>query len=99
MTPAYMRDAHRGFSTFEFQLRFLGELHAGAQVAVKTGVAHVGASSIRLVHRMFNGGSGALVATLDQFGVHLDTDARRPRPLPDALREKAKALLVRTEPA
>ena len=29
MTPAYMREQRRGMSTFEFQLEFLGELHAG----------------------------------------------------------------------
>jgi acyl-CoA thioesterase FadM len=44
---------------------------------------------------MFNGRTGELVASLDQFGVHLDVDARRPTPLPDALRERACSILVR----
>jgi hypothetical protein len=44
---------------------------------------------------MFNGRTGRLAASLDQFGVHLDVDARRPTPLPDALRERARAILVR----
>jgi acyl-CoA thioesterase FadM len=96
MTPAYMREAHRGFSTFEFQLEFPGELHAGDLVAVRTGVLHVGSSSIRIHHRMTREPDGELIATLDQFGVHLDTDARRPTPLPEALRARARALLVPT---
>jgi acyl-CoA thioesterase FadM len=97
MTPAYMREQRRGMSTFEFQLAFLGELHAGDPVRVKTALLHLGNSSIRVFHRMFNGRTGALVANLDQFGVHLDVDARRPTPLPDALRDRARSILVRRE--
>jgi acyl-CoA thioesterase FadM len=95
MTPAYMREERRGMSTFEFQLSFHGALHAGDPVHVKTGLLHIGTSSIRVLHRMFNGRTGRPVATLDQFGVHLDVDGRRPTPLPDALRERARGILVR----
>jgi acyl-CoA thioester hydrolase len=95
MTPAYMREQRRGMSTFEFQLAFLGELHAGDPVHVKTALLHLGNSSIRVLHRMFNGRTGRLVASLDQFGVHLDVDARRPTAFPDTLRERARAILVR----
>jgi acyl-CoA thioester hydrolase len=95
MTPAYMREQRRGMSTFEFQLEFRGELHAGDPVHVKTALLHLGNSSIRVLHRMFNGRTGGLVASLDQFGVHLDVDARRPTAFPDALRERARAILIR----
>jgi acyl-CoA thioesterase FadM len=97
MTPAYMREHRRGMSTFEFQLEFRGELHAGDPVRVKTGLLHLGSSSIRVLHRMFNARTGALVASLDQFGVHLDVDARRPTPMPDALRERGRSILIRRE--
>jgi len=40
MTPAYMREEHRGLSTFEFRLRFFGELHAGEPALVRSGVTH-----------------------------------------------------------
>jgi acyl-CoA thioesterase FadM len=95
MSPTYMRDERRGMSTFEFQLEFLGELRAGDPVHVKTALLHIGNSSIRVFHKLFNGRNGSLVATLDQFGVHLDVDARRPTALPGALRERARAILVR----
>jgi acyl-CoA thioesterase FadM len=95
MTPAYMRDQRRGMSTFEFQLSFGDGLRAGDPVHVKTGLLHIGTSSIRVLHRMFNGRTGRLAASLDQFGVHLDVDGRRPTPLPDALRERARDILVR----
>ena len=99
MTPAYQRDARRGMSTFEFQLQFLGELRPGDPVTVRSGLCHLGNSSLRLFHEMVNDRSGELVATLDQFGVHLDVEARRPAPIPDALRTRARAMLVPVEPA
>ncbi len=94
MTPAYMKAERRGFSTFEFRLRFPGALKAGDLVQVRSGLLHVGNSSMRLLHRMANARTGEEVATLAQAGVHLDMVARRPTPLPDHLRERAKALLL-----
>jgi acyl-CoA thioesterase FadM len=94
MTPAYMSEQRRGFSTFEFQLAFLGQLRAGDLVLVKSGLVRLGNTSFHVLHRMFQAGTGTLVATLHQLGVHLDLDARRPTPLPEELREQAKALVV-----
>ena len=94
MTPGYMRTERRGFSTFEFQLALDGPLRPGDSVRVRSALLHVGSSSMRLLHVMTNERSGERVATLEQFGVHLDMDARRPMPLPDELRAKAKQILV-----
>lgn len=96
LTPGYMRAERRGFSTFEFQLALPGRLGPGDPVLVRSGLLHVGTSSLRLFHAMLNPRTGQLCATLDQLGVHFDQDARRPTPLPEALREKAKALLAPT---
>ncbi|MBI1845624.1 MAG: acyl-ACP thioesterase [Candidatus Rokubacteria bacterium] len=95
MTPAYMREEHRGMSTFEFQLAIHGPLRTGDRVEVKSGLLHLGNTSIRVFHKMFV--EGALVASLDQLGVHLDMDARRPGRIPEALR--AKAVIAPTDPA
>jgi acyl-CoA thioesterase FadM len=94
LTPRYMREANRGFSTFEFQLAFEGGVRVDDPLAVRTALTHVGKSSIRLLHAMINERSGERVATLEQSGVHLDLEARRPVPLPDALRDAARAMLV-----
>ncbi len=51
-------------------------------------------SSMRLFHVMTNERTGERASTLEQLGVHLDMDARRPTPLPEAIRERAKAILV-----
>ncbi|MGH7314705.1 MAG: acyl-CoA thioesterase, partial [Candidatus Rokuibacteriota bacterium] len=94
MTPAYMRAERRGFSTFEFQLELGSALGPGDLVRVRSGVRHVGNSSLRLLHVMTREPGDEVVATLEQSGVHFDQEARRPAPLPDALRERARALLV-----
>jgi acyl-CoA thioesterase FadM len=99
MSPAYMRAEGRGFSTFEFRLRFAGTLRAGDLVRVRSALLHVGTSSLRILHRMGNMRTGEEVATLEQSGVHLDLGARRSTPLPDSLRERAMALLVVPEAA
>ena len=96
MTPAYMRTEVRGLSTFEFQLAIAGPLRTGQVVRVQSALVHVGNSSLRLFHRMTNAHTGDELATLEQSGVHLDREARRPTPLPDALRAKARAMLVPT---
>ena len=92
-TPGYMRTENRGFSTFEFQCDFTGELEAGDPVTVRSALLHVGNSSMRMLHVMVNERTGARVASQEQSGVHLDLHARRPSPLPDALRERARGLL------
>ncbi len=96
MTPAYQREERRGLSTFEFQLAIHGPLRTGDRVEVKSGLLHLGNTSIRVFHKMFV--HGALVASLDQLGVHLDIDARRPARLPDALRDKARAMMAPSDP-
>jgi len=94
MTPAYMRAEQRGFSTFEFQLELGEPLRAGDGVRVRSAVRHVGSSSLRLLHVMTREPAGEVVASLEQSGVHFDQEARRPAPLPEALRERARGLLV-----
>ena len=96
MTPAYMRAEQRGLSTFEFQLSIAGPLRSGDLVRVRSALVHIGNSSLRLFHRMTNARTGAELATLEQSGVHLDREARRSAPLPDALRSKALAMLAPT---
>lgn len=94
LTPRYMRERNRGFSTFEFQLGFEAGVRAGDPLLVRSALTHVGSSSMRILHVMTDERSGERVATLEQSGVHLDLDARRPAPLPDDLRAGAQALLV-----
>jgi acyl-CoA thioesterase FadM len=94
LSPRYMREKNRGFSTFEFQLGFEGAARAGDPLLVRSALTHVGNSSMRILHVMTNARSGERVSTLEQSGVHLDLDARRPTALPPELRAQALSLLV-----
>jgi acyl-CoA thioesterase FadM len=98
LTPRYMREANRGFSTFEFQLGFENGVRAGDPLVVRSALTHVGNSSVRILHVMTDERSGERVATLEQSGVQLDLDARRPAPLTPDLRARALTRLVSAHP-
>jgi len=69
LTPGYMRDNDRGFSTFEFQLGFEHGARAGDPLTVRSALTHVGNSSMRILHVMIDERSGERVASLVQLGV------------------------------
>jgi acyl-CoA thioesterase FadM len=94
MDAAYMETGRRGFSTFELGLRISGALALDEPYLVETGIAHLGNSSLRLVHRMSDPRNGAEVARLGQYGVNLDLDARRAARWPDDIRARAEKLVV-----
>ena len=71
---------------------------ARTPVQVKSALLHVGSSSLHMCHQMHNGRTGEHVATLHQLGVHLDMNARRPAPLPETIRVKAKDRLAPSGP-
>jgi len=95
LTADYIKTARRGFSTFEFRVKISGELRLGDTYQNRTGIAHLGNSSLRFLHVMSDAG-GREVARLGQFGVTLDLDARRPAALAPELRERAERLVLPT---
>ncbi len=94
MDSSFMEQQRRGFSTFELILQLSGVLPLDTPYLVTTGVGHLGSSSLRMIHRMTDGRSGTEIARLSQFGVNLDLDARRPARWPEAIRDRAAALVV-----
>jgi acyl-CoA thioesterase FadM len=94
MDATFMQQQRRGFSTFELVLRLSGGLPLDASYLVETGIAHLGNSSLRMIHRMTDGRTGAEIARLSQYGVNLDLDARRPARWPDDIRRRAEGLVV-----
>jgi acyl-CoA thioester hydrolase len=96
LTPEFYREQRRGFSTFEFHLAVEAPLRAGDLVLVKSAPLHVGNTSLRMFHQMLDARTGIRVAALDQLGVLLDLDARRPAPMPEWMKARAKALIAPT---
>jgi acyl-CoA thioesterase FadM len=93
MDADLMHQQRRGFSTFELILRISAALPLEAPYLVETGIAHLGNSSLRMIHRMTNPRTGAEVARLSQFGVNLDLDSRRPARWTDDIRRRMAALI------
>jgi acyl-CoA thioesterase FadM len=91
-----MEAERRGYSTFELVLSISALPRLGDPVLVETGIVHLGASSLRFLHRMCDPHTGTELARLSQFGVQLDLDARRPAAFPEAMRSAAARLLVPT---
>jgi len=96
MDAAFMEKERRGFSTFELALRIDGALKLDEPYLVETGIAHLGNSSLRLIHRMTEPRSGGEVARLGQYGVNLDLEARRPARWPEDIRSRAEKLVIET---
>jgi acyl-CoA thioesterase FadM len=96
MDSEFMEKNRRGFSTFELGLQLSGVLRLDDPYLVETGIAHLGNSSLRLVHLMTDPRSGREVARLGQYGVNLDLDARRPAKWPDDIHARAAKLVIET---
>jgi acyl-CoA thioesterase FadM len=95
MTPGYMREDKRGFSTFETRLHLLAPPPvAGDGVVVNSGLVAAGNSSLRMLHEMSLARTGETLASFHQAGVHFDLEARGSAPMPPALREAAQPLVI-----
>jgi acyl-CoA thioesterase FadM len=93
MTPAYMRQEKRGFSTFETRLHLCATPPgAGDSVVVRSALLGVGKSSLHMVHDLRLSRTGERLALCYQSGVHFDLEARRSAALPADLRERASSL-------
>ena len=93
-TSKYIDDNHIGFSTFEFQLLMSDTPAAGTPIDVQGRLAHVGRSSVHMVHRIIHPRTGQTYAVLHQLGVQLDKNARRPSAIADHIRDAANASMA-----
>ena len=94
VTPGYIREHNRGMAAVEMNVRYLKELHAGDLVTVRSGVLRVGGRSLDVVQEMRLGEAGELVAVMKITAVHLDREARRAVPFPEAIAARAREHLV-----
>ncbi|HUK60109.1 MAG TPA: acyl-[acyl-carrier-protein] thioesterase [Stellaceae bacterium] len=95
MSSAYRSASNRGFATFETLLSLEGRPAApGDGLVVTSGIVAVGASSLRLLHRMRASADGQLLAQFYQAGVHFDLALRRSAPWLPELRANAEKLVL-----
>lgn len=94
MSGAYLKENHRGFSTFELDLHIANDAKLGDIIDATTVVTHLGSSSVRFLHTLVCQQSGSILATMTQGGVHLDMAARKSTPMPPELRALASKIAL-----
>ncbi|MDT8325769.1 MAG: carnitine 3-dehydrogenase [Roseovarius sp.] len=91
--------AGNSYFTAETTIRFLAEAQAGEPVIVETRVTQGSGKKLRCHHEMKRESDGAVLATADQFMLHVNLETRRScDPLPEVLaRVEALAALHRED--
>jgi len=89
LTPSRLREESCGMAAVEQHIEYKRELRAGDVITVRSAVLEIKEKSIRISHEMRNDGTGEIAATTVIVGVHIDTVARKARPLPVDVRERA----------
>ena len=94
MSAAFLRKHHRGMAAVDQRISYQRELHAGDTVAVSTGMVSVTEKKLVFFHEMRNADTEEVSAVTLLTGVHFDSRARKACALPDAVRARARKLLV-----
>ena len=97
MSHAYRHDAARGFATYETRL-VIDDAAAmpGDGLVVTSGIVAVGRSSLAMLHCLAATREGRVLGRFYQAGVHFDLEGRRSAPWPDALRDKARTMIMQS---
>lgn len=85
LTHAYFKANGAGSFALEGHFRYLREVRAGANVTVRTRLAGRSAKRFHIVHFLVIDEGGALAATGEFVGTHIDMNVRRSSPFPDAI--------------
>ena len=80
------------YFTVDTTVKYLAETHAGERIEVHTKVTVGEGKKLRCFHEMKRASDGELMATCDQFMLHVSLETRRTCPPADHVREKVEAL-------
>ncbi len=93
LTPASLRQSGRGMAALEQNLVYKREALPGDTLEIYSRPVEIKTRTIRFIHEMMDVESGEISATCELVAAHLDTEARKAIPLPDAVHEAARSLL------
>ena len=82
----------KSFFTVENTIRFLEETHAGEKIEVHSRVTQAEGKKLRCLHEMRRVADGAVLATSDQFMLHVDLETRRSCVPPEDVATRMAAL-------
>ncbi|WP_299850208.1 carnitine 3-dehydrogenase [uncultured Roseovarius sp.] len=80
------------YFTVETTVKYLAETHAGEEIEVHTRITEGKGKKLRCFHEMKRASDGELMATCDQFMLHVSLETRRTCDPADHVREKVEAL-------
>jgi acyl-CoA thioester hydrolase len=95
LDAAWFREQNRGMAALEQNVRYLRELRVGDVIEVRSGVLELGAKTMRIAHEMRHMAGDWVAARTTIVATYFDTLARKSVPLPDPVREKARALRIK----
>lgn len=93
MTTGYFKEQRRGMAALEQRTLYKRELHAGDLIRITSELLEAKPKTIRFVHRMYDTERGEEVATTELVGAHIDTDARKAVPFPEAIARRQRAYI------
>jgi acyl-CoA thioester hydrolase len=99
LTPTYLRESGLGMAGVQQNITYRRELLAGDIVEIKSTMLEIGGKSIRFRHEMRNAETGEVAAVCEITAVHLDRQAHKSVPFPDAVRTSVETELAMAEPA
>lgn len=77
LTPSYLRRMNRGMAAVQQNITYKQELMPGDIVEVRSRILELKDKSVRFLHEMRNGETGAISALCELTGVHLDRSVRK----------------------
>jgi len=79
----YFRERQMGSFALETHVRYLAEVHIGSHVTIRSRALGRSAKRLHFMHFMTNDDTGALAATQEHIGAHIDMSIRRMADLPE----------------
>ena len=99
ITPTRLRGREIHMVAVQQDITYRKELLAGDVIVVRTHMLEARDKVLRFRHEMFNAETGDLCATANFTVVCLDPEARRSRPFPPDILERARGYLAEAVPA
>ncbi|MAO92352.1 MAG: hypothetical protein CMM78_08440 [Rhodospirillaceae bacterium] len=94
VSPRSIKKAGRRIAVVRQNFQYIRELRGGELVRVESGFIAVGRKHLRLLHRMFDVESGALIATSDVTAVQASLETGTTVTLPEDQAKSAEALTI-----
>ena len=94
LTPSYLRGDRFGMAGVQQNFTYKQEAFAGDVIEIRSHLLEFAERRLRVRHDMHNVEQGTLVASCDLTAVHLDRQAHKSCPFPDAIRAIAEAVLA-----